>query len=53
MNDLHLHLQSIGKYVRAMDVVHFLDRLEVQKKYGLKKTISLRTARRWMKKMGY
>ena len=53
VNDLHLHLQSIGKYVRAMDVVHFLDWPEVQKKYGLKKMISLRTAHRWMKKIGY
>jgi len=43
--ELHLHLQSLGKYVRALDIVHYLDRPEVQKRYGLKKTISLATAR--------
>jgi hypothetical protein len=48
-----LHLQTIGKYVKAMDIVWFLDRPEVQKQYGLKKTISLATAKRWMHVMDY
>lgn len=48
-----LHLQSIGKYVRAMDIVQYLSNSAVQKNLGIKKAISLATAQRWMKKMGY
>ncbi|KAI0316465.1 hypothetical protein OF83DRAFT_1060295, partial [Amylostereum chailletii] len=50
---IKLHLQSVGKYVRALDIVHFLDRPEVQTQFGLKKSVSLSTAQRWMKRMGY
>ncbi|KII87524.1 hypothetical protein PLICRDRAFT_112639 [Plicaturopsis crispa FD-325 SS-3] len=51
--EIQLHLQSIGKYVRAMDMVHYLDRPEVKERLRMKKTISLATAKRWMKKVGY
>ncbi|KAJ7801451.1 hypothetical protein B0H13DRAFT_1474412, partial [Mycena leptocephala] len=52
-NEIALHLQSIGKYVKALDIVHYLDQLEVKKRLGLKKGIHLATAQRWMKRMGY
>jgi exonuclease V gamma subunit len=40
-------------YRKAEDVVWFLDRPAVQKKFNLQKGISLATARRWMKNMNY
>lgn len=52
-DELRLHLQSLGKYVRALDLVHYLSQPDVQERYGLKKTISLATAKRWMHKLGY
>ena len=51
--EICLHLQSKGKYVRAMDIVQFLDTPEMKKQLNLKRSISKRTAHRWMAKMGY
>ena len=51
--DIHVHLQSIGKYMMAMDIVHFLDTPEMKARLKLKKTISLATAQRWMCIMDY
>jgi hypothetical protein len=51
--EIHLHLQSHGKYVSAMDIVRFLDTLEMRDRLGLKKTISEQTAQQWMGNMGY
>ena len=50
---IHLHLQSLGPYVRAQDVVDFLKRPEVMAQINLKKSINIVTAQRWMKKLGY
>lgn len=47
------HLTSIGQYIQAHDVVHYLNDPDVRTKYGLKKGISLQTATRWMSTMGY
>jgi hypothetical protein len=52
-SELLLHLQSIGKYVRAMDIVLYVDRPEVKTQLKLTKTISLATAQRWMRTVGY
>ncbi|KAJ7614709.1 hypothetical protein DFH06DRAFT_1344041 [Mycena polygramma] len=53
-SEIALHLQSIGKYVKALDIVHYIDGLpELKKKIGRKKGISLATAQRWMRRMGY
>jgi hypothetical protein len=54
-HNLELHLQGIGKYVCAMDIVHYVNRPEVkaQLKLGPTKSISLATAQRWMKTVGY
>ncbi|KAI5993567.1 hypothetical protein EDD15DRAFT_2367317 [Pisolithus albus] len=51
--DLQLHLQSIGKYVRAQDLVDYLSDVGNQTRLGFKKTISLKTAQRWMGRLGY
>jgi len=48
--EIHLHLQGI---VQAMDIVHYLDTPEIKKKYSLKRSISLATAKRWMHMMDY
>lgn len=51
--EIHLHLQGIGQYVKAMDIVHYLDTPEMKTRLKLKKTISLVTAQRWMRVMDY
>jgi hypothetical protein len=51
--EIAIHLQSLGPYVRALDIVHYVAIPEVKKRLGIKKTISVATAQRWMKKMGY
>jgi hypothetical protein len=51
--ELLLHLQSIGKYVRAMDIVDYVKKPDVLVRLKLKKPISLATAQRWMKHVGY
>jgi hypothetical protein len=51
--ELHLHLQSIGKYVAAQDIVNYMGSDEMKARLNLKKGISLRSAQRWMKRMDY
>ncbi|KAF9508823.1 hypothetical protein BS47DRAFT_1302272 [Hydnum rufescens UP504] len=52
-SEIHLHLQSKGKFVAAIDIVHYLDTEEVKSRFGLRKTIHVVTAQRWMKVMQY
>ena len=47
------NLQSKGKYVKADDITEYLKDPEVQSRWGLTKSISRATAKRWMKKIGY
>jgi len=51
--DIKLHLQGVGKYVRAQDIIDYLKDPEVQNHHGLTSTISLATAQRWMSTLGY
>ena len=52
--DLQRHLQSIGKYVKAEDLVEYLNREDVKAWYGDESiSISSATARRWMTRLGY
>ncbi|KAH9843219.1 uncharacterized protein C8Q71DRAFT_698833 [Rhodofomes roseus] len=51
--EVQLHLQGVGKYVKAMDIVYYLDRTEVKARLGLKRTVSHATAKRWMQVLGY
>ena len=51
--EIQLHLQGLGKYIKASDIIHYLDTPEMLSRLGRKKTISERTARNWMKRMGY
>lgn len=51
--ELQLHLQGIGKYVKADDIVEYLNRPSVREKYNITKSLSLATGKRWMKKMDF
>jgi hypothetical protein len=51
--ELHLHLQSIGKYCTTEDIIRYVARPEILAKLNRKATISHATAHRWMKKMNY
>jgi len=44
--ELLLHLQSIGKYVRAMDIVDYIKKPDILIWLKLNKPISLATAQR-------
>ncbi|KIJ58494.1 hypothetical protein HYDPIDRAFT_178060 [Hydnomerulius pinastri MD-312] len=52
-SELHAHLQSVGKYVKAASLVQYLSDPLVQKRFGMTSTISLATAKRWMHTLGY
>jgi hypothetical protein len=47
---IHLHLQTLGPWIRAQDVVDFIKRPETLALFELKKPISLATAHQWMKR---
>lgn len=51
--EIHLHLQGIGQYVSAADIVRYVATDEMQERLNLKKTITQRTARNWMRRIGY
>lgn len=51
--DIHLHLQSLGKWVSAKQIVQYIRTPEFQARLRVKRNISVRTAQRWLKKMGY
>ena len=53
MNELLFHLQEIGKYVSAMDIVYYLNKPEVKTQFNLKKTASFATAQWWKCVMEY
>jgi hypothetical protein len=40
-HEIHLHLQSIGKYVKVMDLVDFLDTPEMCKRIGVDQEINV------------
>jgi hypothetical protein len=41
---IHAHLQSKGKFMKAMDLVNFMDTPEMRERSGLKKRIDISTA---------
>ncbi|KIO15956.1 hypothetical protein M407DRAFT_86598 [Tulasnella calospora MUT 4182] len=51
--EVQLHLQSLGKYFKAADIVEYSARPEVLERWGHEKPISERTARNWLHAMEY
>ncbi|OAX33831.1 hypothetical protein K503DRAFT_836237 [Rhizopogon vinicolor AM-OR11-026] len=51
--ELRIHLQSLGKYVTASALVKYLAKPDIQLRYNLSQTISLKTAERWMMSCGF
>lgn len=51
--DINLYLQEIGNDITAKKVVKFLAWLEVMEKHGITKTITVRTAHRYLNMLGY
>ena len=52
-NDLNLYLQELGKDIMAEKVAKYLACPEVKEKHGISKTISIRTARRYLNALGF
>lgn len=53
VQEISVHLQGLGKYIKAEDICRFLDTPEMLERLKRKKTISRGTAQRWLRKMGY
>ncbi|KIO24591.1 hypothetical protein M407DRAFT_76769, partial [Tulasnella calospora MUT 4182] len=51
--DVQLHLQSLGKYFKASDIVNYSAQSEVMERWGRDKPISERTAHNWLHVMEY
>ncbi|KAF8172598.1 hypothetical protein K438DRAFT_1530894, partial [Mycena galopus ATCC 62051] len=51
--DIDLYLQEIGNNITAEKLVQYLARPEVMEKHGITKSITVRTARRYLNMMGY
>jgi hypothetical protein len=51
--EIATHLQSLGLWICALNIVHYTTNPEVRVRLKIKKTVSLATARRWLAKMGY
>jgi hypothetical protein len=51
--ELHLHLQSRGKYIAMHNIQQYLNDTTVLECFSLKKNISLATTTHWMKIMEY
>ena len=51
--DIHLHLQGIGPFVKAMDLVDYMDMPEMRACSGDTKQLSLLAAQCWMQKLEY
>lgn len=53
VNDINLYLQELGNTITAKKLVDFLAREDVKLKHGITRTISERTARRYLQTLGY
>src|SRR5882724_2205331 len=51
--ELHAHLQGIRKFVKAVDLVNFMDTPEMRGRARLKRRIDVSMAQQWMKKLDY
>jgi hypothetical protein len=52
-NEIKRHLQQIGRYARAEDLVAFLKDPNIRTRLKIVKRVSLRTAQRWLSRAGF
>ncbi|KAH7325204.1 hypothetical protein B0J17DRAFT_236894 [Rhizoctonia solani] len=52
-SEIKLHLQQVGKFARAKDVVDFLRNPNTHARLKIVKKISIRTVQRWLSRAGY
>lgn len=53
MKEINEHLQSVGKYVHARDIIEYLGQEDIKLRYGIKKNISIAMTKHWMHNMDY
>ena len=53
MHEVNLHLQGIGKYVKAIDIANSLDTPEIRMRLNQTMPIHQTMAQLWMQKLGY
>jgi hypothetical protein len=53
VEEIHQHIRLIGKYMKAMDIIHFLGTPEMLDRLHMEKPISLKTAQHWLKRHDY
>ncbi len=51
--DIHLHLQQLGKFITAEELLKYLHRPNVKLKHGIDQDISDTTARNYLHTLGY
>lgn len=51
--DIHLHLQGIGLFVKALDLIDFMDTPDMRARSGRTKRLCISAAQRWMRKLEY
>ncbi|KAF8335967.1 uncharacterized protein EI90DRAFT_3120203 [Cantharellus anzutake] len=52
-HEIEAHLRSLGPHISAMDIVHFLNTPEMRERLSRNKPISVQTAQRQLKGLGY
>ncbi|KAJ7132033.1 hypothetical protein C8R44DRAFT_612585, partial [Mycena epipterygia] len=50
---INLHLQELGKDITAQKLVEYLARPDIMQKHGITRRISIRTAERYLKELGF
>ena len=53
VGELRAHVADIGIHASAKAVVDFVKKPEVVERYHIRKPITLRTARKWISKLGF
>ncbi|KAJ7435575.1 hypothetical protein B0H11DRAFT_1666797, partial [Mycena galericulata] len=52
-SEITLYLQELGKEITAQKLVAFLARDDIKQRHGITKKVSVRTAQRYLKELGY
>ena len=52
-HDIEIHLQSLGKWIKASNIIAYVDSPEFQARLKVKRSITEKTAQRWMERIGF